>query len=78
MTIAKCVKDDKITRAAVNSVNIGKGGKPFLGSAFPSYEIELRWFKGGNEARLSIQSSEWFNKTFKGHVPDGRICAWSI
>ena len=81
ITIAKNVKDDRINRAAVNSVNLGKGGKPFLGSAFPLYEIELRWFKGaeeGNEIRLGIQSSEWFNKTFKGHVPDGRICAWSI
>merc|ERR1712105_278641 len=82
------VTDSKQNRAAVNSINIGKKGEPTIGSAFPLFKVELRWFKKtalddeGKEVPSDMkefESAKWFASVFPEFLKDtGHIATWDI
>ena len=74
ITLARAVPRCTINEAAVNSINLNRGGRTNIGTPFGCQRLPLRWMKSSGDEKDGVQSLELFSKVFPkaagGHLAD--------
>ena len=60
ITLARVVPRSAINQAAVNSINLNRGGRANIGTPFVCQRLVLRWIKSSGDEKDGVQSLEWF------------------
>ena len=64
ITLARMVPRSAINQAAVNSINLNRGGRAIIGTPFVCKKMVLRWIRSSGDEKEGVKSLEWFAKVF--------------